>query len=119
MKAMDIIEDVRLQTFDYDPDHQTWSDDQYLQALNAARRFLYNNYPESRTTSVGELQAYADIESSGLGSTMAEDECYHGFLVNHVAAQFFGADNRDNRDAQRSKEFYGLAARSLGEGRSA
>lgn len=113
MTGSSLIEATRLRTYDTNLDKQTWTDARYLIALNAARSFLYANYPESRTTTTGGAQTYADLAEANLANDMWEDAMYSNFFVNYMAYLFFTADARNSRDASQAKEFFAVAMQSL------
>ncbi len=104
MKPEELIESTRLATFDYLLGQQTWTDKQYLIALNDARAYLYSKLPESRVTENSGMTAYASIPETALADTMVEDDIYRLFFIEYMAFRFYGGGTRDTANAQQTKE---------------
>lgn len=113
MTPIDLINTARQLTYDDKPNQQTWSDAQYLIALNDARAFLFGKCPEARVTAVVGLTAYADITETTLSDTMLEDAVYRNFLIEWMAASFFNAGSRDTANRQKALDHQQAAMRAL------
>lgn len=113
MTGTDIIDVVRIATFDDKIEQQTWKDAKYLNALNSARSYLYSNHPESRINSSGTLVTFADIEESALSDTMWESDLYFTFLSEYVCYLYFSAASGDTQNSRRASEHYTAAMRAL------
>lgn len=106
MIASDLIDSARLMTFDTLPDQQTWTDDQYLTALNDGLAFLYSRLSESRATENVGVLAFIPIAMADLGQTMLEDDTYWTFCVEFMACAFFSAGSRDTANRQKAADHH-------------
>ena len=115
MKPDALIKTIRQMCNDDRASSQSWSDDQYITAINEARRLIFDAHPEARIDATGALLSYTEVAPSDISTTMTfPDDHYTEPVVNFVLYRYYlseGGDVRDNSRAgaylQRYNAFFG------------
>jgi len=114
MTGTNIIEDVRRYANDVNESAEHWKDEDYVIAINDGLRFLYYEFPESRITSVGALNAFTEIDPYNVEGTMTLDSSYRRALVEFTLSRFFRADSKDAKDRSRANDHFEESLRLMG-----
>lgn len=104
MNASDLIQHIRLAN--NDDDSAMWADEQYAKVIDEGRRFIFENYPESRLDSSGALVAYSDTDLNNLAATMTfPPDLYFVAIMDYALYRYYSAEGGDPRDNSRAADY--------------
>ena len=115
MTLSDIIENARQLAFDVDPGAaRSWSDTQYVNAAQDARRFLARERPEVYTNNLKQFVVPASLSLETASDDMLEDDIYWNYFVAFLASRYFRSNSWDTASRQQADDLYKEALRSVG-----